>query len=527
MKSSRILFCLSLAVALLASCKEKETIPDTTPAVLQSFSFNVADNSTLDKDYAAAEIAEEMIIRIPEGGKGKTLVATLTAGENDQIKVNDKAVVDGKASVDCTYPIDIVVTNSKSGLSASYVVKVGKILGTVARKIGEYYEPDAELGMGTELSMAVSPVDGMPYLAYLRKATVDGTTEKYNNVSVVKWNGSSFDAVGKLGLADNSSRAVASPIVITFDKDNAPNVLYKGGQVANLMSVQKFSGSAWEMVGSSEGITTKFTVAYGIPQFYKNPSTKELGFFYTNNVGKTDPNYRNHTNIEFNGSEWVNTYSVLPGLPTYAAKGGVDGMFYRAAATNTKDAAWVAVSVNEYGYYIYKNTGSGWEIVVEGFCPEGETFGIPTNLGIKADKDDNIYVLAASSKEAKMQLYKLDEAGKTLTPYADILSVTAGSYGSVTEQMSFGINPVSGQIVGVLENAEGLPQFSFIGSNLRWEAFTLMGEANTVKTEYCIDFAADGTGYISYISQFKDADSQTHNVIQLYKIGLEDDILPE
>ena len=126
-----------------------------------------------------------------------------------------------------------------------------------------------------------------------------------------------------------------------------------------------------------------------------------------------------------------------------------------------------------------------------------------------------------------MQLYKLDEAGKTLTPYADILSVTAGSYGSVTEQMSFGINPASGQIVGVLENAEGLPQFSFIGSNLRWEAFTLMGEANTVKTEYCIDFAADGTGYISYISQFKDADSQTHNVIQLYKIGLEDDILPE
>ena len=124
MKSSRILFCLSLAVALLASCKEKETIPDTTPAVLKSFSFNIADNSTLDKDYAAAEIAEEMIIRIPEGGKGKTLVATLTAGENDQIKVNDKAVVDGKASVDCTYPIDIADTNSKSVVSASYVVKV-------------------------------------------------------------------------------------------------------------------------------------------------------------------------------------------------------------------------------------------------------------------------------------------------------------------------------------------------------------------------------------------------------------------
>jgi len=527
MKSAKLIACLVLAASILASCKKEEPIPDTTPAVLTSFAFNSADNSILDKDYAADEIADEMIIRIPEGGSGKTLVATLAAGENDEIKVNDKAVTDGKASVDCSYPIDIVVTNSKSGLSASYVVKVGKILGTVARKVAEYYEPNAELGMGTELSMAISPVDGMPYFAYLRKADIDGTTEKNNNVAVVKWNGSSFDAVGKLGFADNSARAVASPIVIAFDKDNSPNVLYKGGQVANLLSVQKFSGSAWSFVGSEEGISTKFTSSYGIPQFYSNPTSKELGFFYTCYTTKTDPNYRNHTSIEFNGSTWTNSYAVLPNFPAYAAKGGSDGMFYRAAATNTKDAAWIVASTNEYGYYVYKNTGAGWVAVVEGYCPEGESYGIPTNLDIKADAEDNVFILGASSKEAKMQLYKVNEGGKTLDPYADLLSVTPGSMGSVVEQMSFGINPTNGQIVGVLENADRQPQFSFIGSNLRWESFTLLGEANAVKTQYCIDFASDGTGYISYISQFKDADSKTHNTIQLYKIGLEDDILPE
>ena len=77
----------AIAAIVVSGCQQKEDEPvDETPAVLTSFKILAADNEGLKEDYAPESISESMVIRIPGGGQGKTLVATVSAGENDVIK---------------------------------------------------------------------------------------------------------------------------------------------------------------------------------------------------------------------------------------------------------------------------------------------------------------------------------------------------------------------------------------------------------------------------------------------------------
>ena len=130
MKYLKFFACALASSLAVVSCEREPKGPkDTTPAELKSFKILAADNEGLTEDIAVETIAGEMIIRVKGGGVGKTFTATLEAGENDVIKVNDEAVsAEGKASFDATFPVDITVTNSKSELVEHYVLKIGKIL---------------------------------------------------------------------------------------------------------------------------------------------------------------------------------------------------------------------------------------------------------------------------------------------------------------------------------------------------------------------------------------------------------------
>ena len=157
----------AIAAIVVSGCQQKEDEPvDETPAVLTSFKILAADNEGLKEDYAPASISESMVIRIPGGGQGKTLVATVSAGENDVIKVNDAEVTDGKASFDATYAVDIVVTNTKSKKSAQYEVKIGKILQITSKKLGSFESTETLSIKDTYYKANVNPATGEMYLAY-------------------------------------------------------------------------------------------------------------------------------------------------------------------------------------------------------------------------------------------------------------------------------------------------------------------------------------------------------------------------
>ena len=190
----KYVFALAALVLVAGACNTKKEEPDVTPAQLVSFKILAADNQGLDADYAPEAIAAEMVIRVPGGGQGKTFIATLTAGENDEIKVNDAAVNNGKASFDATYPVDIVVTNTKSKKSAQYEVKIGKILQNIITAVGSYTEANATLK--SDIRLAINPQDNAPVLLYSRKITSEDPADKNNRLACVSWNGSSFSSVG-------------------------------------------------------------------------------------------------------------------------------------------------------------------------------------------------------------------------------------------------------------------------------------------------------------------------------------------
>ena len=219
-----------------------KVISNDQKAELLGVSFKAADNSLLSVDVTPDAIASEMVVRVPGEAFRQELTVTVEAGFNDVIKVNNETVASGSSiKVDTNFPIDITVTDSVDGATAKYVLKVGKILQYEVSELGTYTE-----GMGLiDFTMTINPKDNLPYFAYTRK--LEG--ESNNGVSLVKWNGSSFELVGTTGIADASARSASKPQV-AFANDGTTYVKYLGGEVASKPTIKKL-GSEWTVVGEA------------------------------------------------------------------------------------------------------------------------------------------------------------------------------------------------------------------------------------------------------------------------------------
>lgn len=530
MNLNKFLTGVALA-ATLASCSGKNEDKPTpkTPGTLTSLALLASDNSDLTEDIVVSDITSSapMIVRIDGGGKGKTLVATVTAGENDVITDGAGSVItNGKISFDASYALDIIVRNTESKLSTAYELKVGKILKTVVTKLTSYAEENASEGMTQYFNMAINPANGLPYIIYLRKATVEGVQDTNNLASVVKWNPttSKFELVGEPGFPSDAAKAVQTPIYIGFDKNNTPVVIYYGGEAANTLSAKKYTGGSWQNMGAP-GFGEKITSSFGVSELYKNPASGEFGFFQTSNVGRSDANYRCQVNFEFNGSDWSMKHDVLPGIPK--ANGTAD-VFYCASGANTSLAAYVITSVNGHGYTIYKNAdGSNWSVVVDNFVPDGESIGVPSPA-LRLDKDGNLYAIVSKYTNGSMQVYKVDEANATLVPYGN-------SFPAVnSDQPMLSINPVTNEFIAVkLVNIGSSskpvyqPQWAALDSETKqWSEFTPIVVDGSARS-FQLVCNASGEMFLAYYLQTTVEGVGTATSIELCKIGIEDDILPE
>lgn len=523
MKKFNSILCAIAAVAAVVACDpEEKGKKDETPAELLSFSFLKADNANLDADYAVETISSEMILRLSETNDSLVLVATLTAGENDDIMVNEEKVDEsGKISVAVGKAIDIVVTNSKSGLSSLYVVKVGKILKyCLSPLVEEFSQVDESLG--TDVYMAINPSTKAPWLSY--PSTPAG---RKKNVTVLEWNGQSLFSVGTTYItpADETAVAAASPALIAFDSKANAYVAYKGGDVSNLLSMRKFDGVSWNLVGKA-GFSNKFSMSYGACGIWFNNDNP--AFVYMSNIGKTDANYRSAEMATFNGKDWTLTASPFPSLPKYGydTANANAGMFYVEKSVMVGSKAYIVVSSNLLGYYVYKVEGGQISCIVENFKPAGEDYGIPTCLDILADADGKVYVMAGLSKAAKYQLYSLNESNKTLELYGSPIVATAGSSGSIAEALAVAINPVDNVFYAMFEGENDSQILMYLNPQLQWETVKTYSATDIPANyggEWQFKFNADGVGYVAYIS--RNADKQ--NKLNLYSVGLEEDILPE
>ncbi|MCR5520269.1 MAG: hypothetical protein K6F21_08050 [Bacteroidales bacterium] len=494
------------AIAIVAvGCKKDEPEPvDETPAQLVSFQILAADNEGLEADYAPEVISESMIIRVPGGGQGKTFVATLTAGENDVIKVNDEAVENGKASFDASYAVDIVVTNSKSNKSAQYEVKIGKILQITSKAAGKFISSGEMNYTSSSYEVAISPA-GEIYLAYTFTPA-----EGVKNIGVVKYSEGQFAQVGAEGIIDAAEAVAATFCNFTFDKDGTPYVLYVGGDVSKTFSIRKFDGSSWKVVGPAG--------------FASNPKTSGAAKIYfgaSNNPGvlymKSD---RSTGVIYLDNNEWKE--GAISELPPYVKTGGDrssnQGCYWNSAYAYVGDKYYGVFSINRYGLYIYEFAANSWsKQLVADYIPTDEETALPGNLSL-ASKDGKMYVFTALWKAGSMQVYEFD--GTALTPYGAPFKIGMSSSGT-PDGARFGINPVTGEFFAVMVDAEKKVKYSTMNADKQWEDFVGFPDAPGSYGAMGLAFDKAGNAIVIYPEEGR------KDGFHVYSIGLEDDVLPE
>ena len=340
--------------------KENDDAAELTAVV-----FKAADNTLLAQDVAPEAIASEMLVRVPGEAFRKELTVTVSAGFNDAIKVNNEAVASGSSiKVDSSFPIDIVVTDEVAGKSASYVLKVGKILEVVVTRLGSYSE-----GTINDFTMTINPSDNLPYFAYTRKIG----DEKNNGVSIAKWTGSAFSLVGTTGLADASARSASKPKV-AFDKDGTLYAFYIGGEVASKPTVKKLD-SDWVTIGTPGFTEYNNNTTYAYP-FYVHPADNKLNYLWCGNT-RNQASYRTMNFASSAGSDWTSTI-ISGSIPAYGANGGNDGMYYTSAAVVSGGKVYIVSSFNEYGYYVHEvNADGSLTAIVQDYKPGTSEMGLP------------------------------------------------------------------------------------------------------------------------------------------------------
>ncbi len=483
-------------------------------AELKSVSFLKADNAVLTDDVAPEAIASEMIARVPAAAFRQELTISVEAGLNDVVKIGGKEAEGGKAKVDTSFPIDITVTDAVAGTSANYVLKVGKVLEYVVTKVASISDGTKIFG---SIDLAINPKDGNPWIAYYKE--IDG--DKLDRVAVQRFDGTSFSFVGDSYIKPDPDAKDAKQPTLAFASDGTAYLKYIGGEVNNKNTVRKYT-TTWEVVGNASLNSVNITATFPSPHYIQSDGTP--AFFFTNN---TNPNKRTIGSAYYNGSEWVEKLNAsASGIAPAFGEGPTSsaGWFYSSCFTTFNGKIYMLASFNMWGYFVYE-VGNGCTLtpVVYDFKPGESEYGVPTNFNIATDGDD-LFVYACDVAAAKMQVYKVNFTDKKLVEYGEGILGNSSSSG-VSEASTFSVSP-TGLVVAAVEDAEHAVTFKYLNSSLQWENFTLTENAlnNSASGEFRIAFNSDGVGYIAYPGETDDAKIGN---IEVYKIALEADILPE
>lgn len=488
-----------LSTSYTLSVKENDGV-----AELKSVTFLKADNSVLTEDIAPESIASEMLVRVPSEAFKQELTLSVEAGLNDVVKVNGTETTDGKVKVDTSFPIDITVTDEVAKTSTNYVLKVGKILEYVISKVGTFSD-------GTKIyptfDIQINPKDGTPWIAYYKN--IEGGSA--SRVAVVRLNGASFPFVGESCISPDVKDA-KNP-VLAFASDGTAFLKYTGGEIANRNTVKKFT-TTWETYGKESLNSVNVNTSYASPLYIQ--SNGQPAFFFNANSG----DYRRCIVSEcFNGTDWVEKPAFGNGVaPKYGEPSGNAGNYYGSANTTHKGKTYMLSSFNEWGYFIHEvGDDCALKTVVYNYKPGTSKYGVGTNMAISSD-GENLYVFASDESNTKMQVYKVDFEGKTLTEYGEGLTVSI-SKGAPQESAAFAASS-NGLLVSAIEDSDHNTYFKYLNANLQWENFTMPESPVAISStgDYHIVFNSEGTGYIAYTSA---------NGIEIYKIALEADVLPE
>ncbi len=486
-------------------------------ARLLSFGFYKADNSGLTADYVAeipafvaGTTSYEVNIAMPADVDKSALVARFTVNSGNSVSVDGVPQTSQFTENDFEDPIDYLVRNSSRNQNIRYTVTVVELK---EKSWAEVATLDATALSGNEAFtgvysgavLVVNPKDNVPYVAY-------GARGVDNKMSVAKFEDGAWKQVGS---------ALFSPVINSshFDFDIAPDgtpyVAFgdkEATSLANSLSVMKFDGSAWSNVGD-QGFFKVQAQYVGLAALDNG-----LAVGLQNNSKNGEIPQRAMGIATWNGSAWTTGESAL------LSSG--QGMYITKMGDNGKIATLISINrgkVNDvnYGHNIFKYENGNWESLLTNFVEPNasQTYASPNQMGTKVASDGTIYAWTADDAQTsgvyqvRLKKYNANtKAWETIGGNSLPLGLESGLESHVIVDVAI---DSEGIVFVAFNNYKDQKKLYVMNLDPNTNQWTTAKQLATDADDINIDFAADGTGYITY--------TDGSNKIHMFKYGIADE----
>ena len=358
---------------------------------------------------------------------------------------------------------------------------------------------EAFTGVFSGAVLVVNPKDNLPYVAY-------GARGVDNKMSVAKFEDGAWKQVGA---------ALFSPVVngshYDFDiaNDGTPYVAFGDTEAAALkssLSVMKFDGSAWSNVGD-QGFFKAQSQYVGIAALDNG-----LAVGLQNNSASGAIARRAMGIATWDGSAWTTGESSLlsSGQGMYTCKMGDNGKIATLISINRG-----AVNGVNYGHNIFKYENGTWESLATNFLETGasQTSIAQGSFGTKVASDGTIYAWTGDNAPGSYQV-RLKKYNATTKAWETVGGNTLplgfeGEYDSHL-LVDVAIDP-EGTLFVIFTDFDDQKKLYLITLDQKTNQWTTKQQLATDASDINIDFAADGTGYITY--------TDGSNKIHMFKYG--------
>ncbi len=487
-------------------------------ARLLSFGFYKADNSGLTADYVAeipafvaGTTSYEVNIAMPADVDKSALVARFTVNSGNSVSVDGVPQTSQFTENDFEDPIDYLVRNSSRNQNIRYTINVVELK---AKSWAEVATLDAAAVSGNNeftgvyagAVMVVNPKDNVPYVAY-------GARGVTNKMSVAKFEDGAWKQVGAPLFTPEIS---SSHYDFDIANDGTPYVLFADQEATAVLkgasSVMKFDGSAWSNVGD-QGFFKVQAQYVGLAALDNG-----LAACLQNNSASGSIPRRTMGVATWDGSAWTTGESSL--LPTGQQ------VAYTKMGDNGKIATLISINrgaVNgvNYGHNIFKYENGNWESLLTNFVEPNasQTYASPNQMGTKVASDGTIYAWTADDAQTsgvyqvRLKKYNANtKAWETIGGNSLPLGLESGLESHVIVDIAI---DSEGIVFVAFNNYKDQKKLYVMNLDPNTNQWTTAKQLATDADDINIDFAADGTGYITY--------TDGSNKIHMFKYGIADE----
>ncbi len=483
-------------------------------ARLLSFGFYKADNSGLTADYVAeipafvaGTTSYEVNIAMPADVDKSALIARFTVNSGNSVSVDGVPQTSRFTENDFEDPIDYLVRNSNRTQNIRYTITVVELKEKSWTEVATLDATalsgnEAFTGVYSGAVMVVNPKDNVPYVAY-------GARGVDNKMSVAKYEGGAWQQVGS---------ALFSPVIngshYDFDiaPDGIPYVAFGDQDATSLkgaLTVMKYDGSTWSNVGD-QGF---FKVQAQYPGFAA--LNNGLAANLVNNSASGSIARRTMGIATWDGSAWTTGESALlaSGQGVYMTKMGDNGKIAISISINRG-----AVDGVNYGHNIFKYENGTWESLLTNFLEPGatQTSIAQGSFGTKIAPDGTIYAWTGDDAPNTTKIYQVrlkkynasTKAWETVGGNTLPLGIDEGFESHINVDLAFDSDGTPFVAFKHYKDQQKLYVMNLDPKTNQWTTPQLLA---TETDDVNIDFAADGTGYITY--------TDDSNKIHLFKYG--------